>query len=94
LIVPGLNGSGADHWQTPSGNQYQFELIHQRDWENPDVEPWVQSLDEAILARSDKVVIVAHSLGCWVEFHRAALHADRNKNEKQVRSSARNAVSF
>jgi uncharacterized protein len=82
LIVPGLNGSGPAHWQTLWERQYQFERVEQRHWENPDVVAWTEALDAAICTRPDKVVLVAHSLGCWTVIHWAALHADR-KNKVQ-----------
>jgi hypothetical protein len=76
LIVPGLNGSGPAHWQTLWEHQYKFERVEQLDWGNPDAVIWTESLDAAIRAHQDKVVFVAHSLGCWTVIHWAALHAD------------------
>jgi uncharacterized protein len=77
LIVPGLNGSGPDHWQTLWERQYHFERVEQRHWGNPDVVAWTETLDAAICAHSEKVVLIAHSLGCWTVIHWAALHADK-----------------
>lgn len=76
LIVPGLNGSGPAHWQTLWERQYGFQRVEQRDWRNPDAAAWVETLDEAIRENLDKVIIIAHSLGCWAMIHWAALHAD------------------
>jgi uncharacterized protein len=77
LIVPGLNGSGPVHWQTLWGRQYGFERVEQKDWTNPDSVSWVKTLDAAIHSRPDKLVVIAHSLGCWAVMKWVALHPDR-----------------
>jgi hypothetical protein len=69
LIVPGLNGSGPDHWQTFWERKYGYERVHQRDWENPDLAEWLNTLNTAITAGKDRSVIVAHSLGCLAVAH-------------------------
>lgn len=84
LIVPGLNGSGSDHWQTLWEKRYGFERVEQRDWGNPDAAAWVKKLDAAILEHSDKVVIVAHSLGCFTVIRWAELYEDRKDRVQSV----------
>ncbi|MEE9913951.1 MAG: alpha/beta hydrolase [Deltaproteobacteria bacterium] len=69
LIVPGLNGSGPGHWQTIWEEKYRCEHVHQRDWENPDLTQWVETLNTAATASSERTVIVAHSLGCLTVAH-------------------------
>lgn len=69
LIVPGLNGSGPDHWQTHWEHKYGYERVQQRDWEKPDVAEWVKTLNATIVKRPERVVIVAHSLGCLAVTH-------------------------
>jgi predicted alpha/beta hydrolase family esterase len=69
LIVPGLNGSGAGHWQTLWEEQYGYERVEQRDWANPDFAEWVGTLNAAVTARTKRTVIVAHSLGCLTVAH-------------------------
>ena len=76
LIVPGLNGSGPDHWQTLWENGYGFERIEQHDWENPDVAVWVKTMDAAIMAHPEPALLVAHSLGCFTVILWAELYAD------------------
>jgi uncharacterized protein len=66
FIVPGLGGSGPDHWQTyferSSGN---FQRIIQQNWDEPNISEWVKTIDKAISAYDPKtVVLVGHSLGC------------------------------
>jgi predicted alpha/beta hydrolase family esterase len=84
LIVPGLNGSGPDHWQTLWERQYGFIRVEQRDWGNPDAVAWVRNLDAAIRAHPDKPVIIAHSLGCWAVMHWAFLHVDSKERVKSA----------
>jgi predicted alpha/beta hydrolase family esterase len=65
LIVPGLDNSGPDHWQS------LWEII--RDdcrrvdlgcWSRPERGVWIDRLDRDIHASTARVVLVAHSLGC------------------------------
>ena len=64
LIVPGLGGSGPDHWQS----RWEAKLptarrVMQADWDRPEAATWIAAL-RAAMAQGDKpLVIVAHSLG-------------------------------
>lgn len=76
LIVPGLNNSGAGHWQS----LWQGLLRNSRraelgDWGAPDRTEWVAALDEAIKSLAPPVIICAHSLGCHAVAWWAALKA-------------------
>jgi uncharacterized protein len=65
LIVPGLNGSGPDHWQTRwEEERIDCRRVQQANWENPDPLDWIGRIDQAVTAVSGPVVFVAHSLGC------------------------------
>jgi predicted alpha/beta hydrolase family esterase len=65
LILPGLNGSGEAHWQTIWEKQFNFTRVEQRDWDLPVCDEWVTTLDEAVLARDAKdIVLVGHSTAC------------------------------
>lgn len=67
LIVPGWRNSGPRHWQSywelllPAARRVQ-----QRDWERPDPAAWIAQLDAAVasLPARQRVVLIAHSLGC------------------------------
>ena len=65
LIVPGLHGSGPDHWQTwwqaRDRNACRIELD---DWERPDLARWSDSLRTELRLSWGDVWIVAHSFGC------------------------------
>ena len=64
LIIPGLGGSGPDHWQS----RWQAKLptarrVEQTDWDHPMQAQWIARIAEAIAASTRPVVVVAHSLG-------------------------------
>jgi serine hydrolase len=66
LIVPGLNGSGPDHWQTHwEACVPGCERVTQADWARPKRAPWVAALLAAV-ERNPGSIVVAHSLGCAV----------------------------
>ncbi|KXS53836.1 MAG: Uncharacterized protein AWU57_1788, partial [Marinobacter sp. T13-3] len=71
LIIPGWNGSGTNHWQS----HWQLLLpnskrIHVASWSQPDPEDWIEAIDRDVRnAPTDKVVLVAHSLGCVAVAH-------------------------
>lgn len=63
LIVPGLHGSGAGHWQDWwLKDDRDAVLVAQSDWSNPQVDAWQARLEAAIV-RHPRSIIVAHSLG-------------------------------
>ncbi|WP_245824667.1 RBBP9/YdeN family alpha/beta hydrolase [Sphingomonas azotifigens] len=65
LIVPGIDGSGARHWQTEWERDledcYRVELGC---WDDPIRNVWISRLDQAVHEAGGDVVLVAHSLGC------------------------------
>lgn len=64
LIVPGLNGSGPDHWQTHWEAILPKAIrVVQSGWENPRRKPWLETFAAAVDAHPD-AILVAHSLGC------------------------------
>ncbi len=76
LFVPGLGGSGADHWQTRWANRLSTaRIVEQRDWHAPLREPWVEEVRKAVEACERPSVLVAHSLGAHAVAHAAPLFA-------------------
>src|SRR5262249_52621155 len=76
LILPGLGNSGPEHWQTHGERQNpNFTRVEQRDWDKPDREDWIATLDKAIGAQPTPPLLVAHSLSCALVAHWAARHA-------------------
>jgi len=66
FIVPGLENSGADHWQTHFENSAErFVRIDQKDWDAPASADWVENINEALTHYDlSTVVLIGHSLGC------------------------------
>lgn len=65
LVIPGLYGSGPDHWQTVWEKLFGFSRLEQEDWDNPDFYKWQRVLLEHLeQCPSNSVVLIAHSLGC------------------------------
>lgn len=73
LMVPGLTGSGPGHWQSLwQERNKSYGRVDQRDWEHPEVDEWVESLDRAVRDQSQSIVLVGHSLGSITIVHWAA----------------------
>lgn len=66
LTVPGLWNSGPQHWQThwETESPDEFRRVVQRDFDRPDRDEWVSTLDAAIRACDAPPLLAAHSLGC------------------------------
>lgn len=70
VTIPGIDGSGAGHWQTLWEQQWGAAAtrIAPQSWGQPDLDDWVRAIDRAVVdaAVVDRdVALVAHSLGCW-----------------------------
>jgi len=65
LIVPGLHGSGPDHWQTWLEQQVPDCIrVMQTDWSDPDLPKWSAKLRRELSRAPGRVTVVAHSFGC------------------------------
>jgi len=65
LVVPGLHGSGPDHWQTWLESRTEGSVrVVQRDWSSPDVAEWAQRIGRVVARVPGEIVIAAHSFGC------------------------------
>jgi predicted alpha/beta hydrolase family esterase len=72
LIVPGLNGSGPDHWQSLWERDIPDAYrVMQTDWARPDCVVWLARLIEEV-ERRPGAVLVGHSLGATLIAHLAA----------------------
>jgi hypothetical protein len=70
LIVPGLGGSGPDHWQSRWEELDPACLrVEMPDWDRPELAAWVATLARAVASAKTPPVIVAHSLGCLAVAH-------------------------
>lgn len=74
LLIPGLNDSGPDHWQSRWAQKYDnAERVELGMWDDPHRNTWVNKLNLAIHHAERPVILVAHSLGCitvawWAEY--------------------------
>jgi len=65
LILPGLYNSGPDHWQSHwERSGPPFKRVRHRNWETPDRQEWVATLDAAIAEAIGEILLVAHSTAC------------------------------
>ncbi|NBN65022.1 RBBP9/YdeN family alpha/beta hydrolase [Pannonibacter tanglangensis] len=73
ISLPGIGGSGPDHWQTHWEQQdsriTRFVPTH---WDTPDLDDWCAALERAVMAAAEPPVLVAHSLACLLVAHWAA----------------------
>jgi len=66
FIVHGLGNFGPDHWQTYFENSREnFHRINQLEWDAPNCETWIETINNAISSYDPNIVIlIGHSLGC------------------------------
>lgn len=78
VTVPGIGGSGPDHWQTRWDADLPATRIRPSSWDIPDPHDWSAATSRAVTPSgtgpapdgteatcdSGRVVLVAHSLGC------------------------------
>jgi predicted alpha/beta hydrolase family esterase len=62
--IPGLYDSGPAHWQRHWQRDHGARVVEQRDWETPQREEWVRTIEAAIGASSGPIALTGHSLGC------------------------------
>lgn len=65
LVVPGLDNSGPDHWQSLwEDRRDDCRRVDLGCWSEPDRRIWTERLDAALSMIYGPLVLVAHSLGC------------------------------
>mgnify|MGYP003605898891 FL=1 len=64
LTLPGLQGSGPDHWQSRWEALHGYTRVEQHDWMRPLRGDWTARLDEVVQQQDRPVLLAAHSLGC------------------------------
>jgi predicted alpha/beta hydrolase family esterase len=73
FTIPGLWSSGPQHWQTHWERTHpSWQRVQQRNYDRPDREEWIATLDEAVRRAPSPPVLAAHSLGCSLVTHWAA----------------------
>ncbi len=65
IMLPGLGGSGPDHWQHMWASACEnSSMVEVSDWNDPQLEDWLQGVDRAVEPVKGEFAFVAHSLGC------------------------------
>jgi uncharacterized protein len=78
LIIPGLNSSGPDHWQSWFEAHIPGTVrVIQADWTKPDLPDWSARIRRDITRNPGRLFIVAHSFGVLAAVQAAHDHADR-----------------
>jgi predicted alpha/beta hydrolase family esterase len=73
LTLPGIGGSGPQHWQSLWEKEYGFIRIEQQDWHTPVRADWVANIQNAVSKYDPQgVILVGHSAVCgaiidWVQ---------------------------
>ncbi|MCE7795606.1 alpha/beta hydrolase [Sphingobium sufflavum] len=81
LTVPGLDNSGAGHWQSIwERERADCQRADLGMWSNPHRNSWVTMLNSAIRQADCPVILAAHSLGCLAVAWWAALETQSYGN--------------
>jgi predicted alpha/beta hydrolase family esterase len=79
LTLPGIGGSGPQHWQSLWEKEYGFIRIEQKDWDTPVRTDWVTNIHNAVSKYDSKdIVLVGHSAVCgaiidWAQQYQAKI---------------------
>jgi uncharacterized protein len=70
IILPGIGGSGAEHWQSRWETEGSaFSRFAPANWDEPRLDDWMSALDAAVTQVKAPPVLVAHSLACLLVAH-------------------------
>lgn len=76
IVLPGIDGSGADHWQTVwEAQDPSLVRFRPASWDHPELDDWVMALEAAVEAAPAPPLLVVHSLACLLVAHWAARSA-------------------
>ncbi len=79
IMLPGLGGSGENHWQTlwerQNPNTRRFQPPS---WDRPGLADWIAALEKEISSSRTPPILIAHSLACqliahWVPVKKTAI---------------------
>jgi uncharacterized protein len=89
LIIPGLGNSGPEHWQTwLEHTGKNFHRIVQQNWDAPDCNDWITTVDKAVSGFDlSTVILIGHSLGCATIAHWAKNYKRKIKGAMLVAPS-------
>ncbi len=64
LLVPGIQDSGPEHWQTCWQQRHPYWLrITQRNWLEPDLDGWVAAIRRELGEQHFPLLLIGHSFG-------------------------------
>jgi len=95
ITVPGLNGSGPEHWQTWIERQFPRSVrVQQHRWDQPDLAAWSRAVERSLACSFEQpgfpVFLVAHSFGCLAAVE--ALRSIANSMDNSVGNSVAGAL--
>ncbi|WP_350277382.1 alpha/beta hydrolase [Kribbella sp. HUAS MG21] len=68
VIIPGLDGSDEQHWQSAWEASLPAVRIRPSSWSAPDLADWSDAITRAVDGAGD-IVFITHSLGCHALAH-------------------------
>jgi serine hydrolase len=79
VIVPGIDNSGDEHWQSQweAASGPAATRIRPRSWTEPDLDDWCAAITTAVGQLGPGAVLVTHSLGCLAATEWLARHGSR-----------------
>ncbi len=73
LLVPGIQDSGPEHWQTCWQQRHPHWLrIAKRDWLEPDLDGWVAAIRRELGEQHSPLLFVGHSFGALSSWYFAS----------------------
>ncbi|MEB3754385.1 RBBP9/YdeN family alpha/beta hydrolase [Acinetobacter sp. MD2(2019)] len=76
LIVPGVGGSDAEHWQSWLQTQIKQSSRVEQDWDRPILSEWVSNWVKAVQNIDAPIKVIAHSFGCLTSLAALAQHPE------------------
>lgn len=85
VIVPGVAGSEAEHWQSWLAEQLPLcSWVEQNNWHLPILDDWVEQLRLSLNHIQGPIQIVAHSFGCLTTMAALEQHPQLRDNIQRV----------
>jgi uncharacterized protein len=95
LTLPGIGGSGPQHWQSLWEKEYGFIRIEQEEWETPDRADWVANIENAVSEYDPKdIILVCHSAVCGPMIEWARQYQTKIKGALLVAPADSEATTF
>ena len=85
VIVPGVGGSEAQHWQSWLQQQLMSSSrVQQQHWDRPILNQWVAQFVKTVTAIQAPIQVVAHSFGCLTSVAALAEHPELKAKVKNL----------